>query len=61
MPNVFQYFPGLPAALLAGAGIALSLAVGVGWLALLLKTRARLADTEEQCAKLDETCRSRKS
>lgn len=46
---------GCIASLMALAGMALSVGAGISWLALLLKIRARLAETEKQLTKLEES------
>jgi hypothetical protein len=47
-----QNLPGLIYGLLAVCGVALCLATCIAWLGLLLKTRAKLAETEKLIARL---------
>jgi hypothetical protein len=43
-----------PADLIQSAGIALAIATGFSWLALLLKIRSKLSETERQLARMDD-------
>lgn len=52
MQILLRNLPSLIYGLLAAVGAALSLATGIGWLGLLLKTRAKLAETEKIIARL---------